>query len=222
MAGSRIALGFAALLAAPALPVAAHPHMFIDTGVEFVFDDAGRLAALRVGWVYDALSSMLYFEDLDLDRDYTGVLSEEELAILDGFDMNWDADFDGDLVLLAGEDRLEISRPLEWTTDVVDGRIVSTHLRAVPARPDPAQGLVLRVYDPTYYVAYTILDAVQMRGRSDCVAEIREPDLDAANAVLLAALDELLASGVDDIEEDFPAVGAHFAEEIRLSCVPRT
>jgi ABC-type uncharacterized transport system substrate-binding protein len=214
---ARIACVALAALAAAPVPLAAHPHMFIDTGVEFVFDEAGRLAALRVGWVYDAFSSMLYFEDLGLDTDYDGILTEAELAALQGFDMVWDEGFDGDLVLLSGEERLDLGPPQDWTADVVEGRIVSTHLRAVPGRPDPAAGLVLRVYDESYYTAYTILDPVRLRGRSDCVAEVWEPDLDRANDALAAAMGELLGG---DIEADFPAVGSQFAEEIRLNCLP--
>ncbi|MEY8837883.1 DUF1007 family protein, partial [Cribrihabitans sp. XS_ASV171] len=34
------------------VPLAAHPHVFIDTGLELIFDDKGHLTHVRVEWAY--------------------------------------------------------------------------------------------------------------------------------------------------------------------------
>lgn len=219
----RTALALTAALALPAAPAAAHPHIFIDAGLELIFDEAGALAAVRVLWAYDELFSLLVLEDLGLDDDYDGVLTEAERAALAGFDMNWIDGFEGDLYGEAGGEPMGFSGPLEWTADLADGRVITTHLRAVAPRVDPAAGeIVLRVFDPSYYTAYRIASAPRFTGRDGCTARILAPDYGAAARQLEAALAEIAgAAGSDEaIEMDFPAVGAAFAEEIRIACAP--
>ncbi len=205
-------------LAAPAAP--AHPHIWIDTGLSLIFDEAGRLAAVRVAWIYDEFYSLLVFDDLGLDDDFDGALRAEELARLDGFDMAWDPDFAGDLYAFQDDRPVDLSRPLEHATEVQDGRIVTLHTRALAERLDPSAGAIrFRVYDPSFYTAYTVALPTTIEGRAGCVAELVRPDLDAAHLQLLAALQEL---GATDTVEDigFPAVGEQFADEVRIACPP--
>lgn len=197
-----------------ASPAFAHPHVFIDAGVEFRFDASGRLEALRIVWVYDDLTSMMVLSDMGLDPD--GNLSAEDQARLSGFDMAWDEAFAGDTYVLQGDQPLTLGRPEAWTAQVAQGRLISTHLRRLEAPVTVGRDpLVVQVYDPGYYTAYAIAAAPVLRGREDCLAEVFGPDPEAAQAALAAALEEL--SGMD-LETDFPAVGAHYAEEVRLTC----
>jgi ABC-type uncharacterized transport system substrate-binding protein len=204
------------MLAGLAGPATAHPHVFVDAGVELRFDATGALEAVRVVWVYDDLTSLMILTDRGLDPDGDGALTPEETQRLSGFDMNWDPGFAGDTYLLLGDAPLGLGRPEDWTAQVSAGRIISTHLRRLdaPLRPG-AVPVVVQVYDPGYYTAYTIAADPVLRGRSDCLAEVFGPDPAAAAEALEAALKEL--SGTD-IETDFPAVGAHYAEEVRLTC----
>lgn len=209
-------------LAVPAAPALAHPHIFIDTGLQVQFDPEGRAAAVRVVWVYDAFYSMLLLEDMGLDPDFTGTLTEAEKETLTGFDMQWQEGYDGDLYALMGDRAIGLSGPDDWTADVQDGRIISTHLRLFEERvPVGAEEpLILQVYDPTYYTAYTIATGPQIEGRDGCTARIFEPDRTAANDILESALAELLAQAETEMldEDEFPAVGAAFSEEVRLTC----
>ena len=50
----------------------------------------------------------------------------------------------------------------------------------------------------------------------DCAVELIRADLDAAYAGLEAALDEI--GGVVAAEDNFPAVGALFADRVEISC----
>ncbi len=202
--------------------VAAHPHVFVDTGLQVIFDDAGQASAVRVVWVYDELYSMFVLDDLGLDQEFTGMLTDEERAKLTGFDMNWIEGYDGDVYALAGEVPVGLSAPSDWTAELREGRIITTHLRSLDAPVAPQDGapLIFQVYDPSYYTAYHIaLDPV-LEGRSDCEARIFEPDRTAASEILESALAELLATAEQYPEDEFPAVGAAFAEEVRLTCPP--
>jgi ABC-type uncharacterized transport system substrate-binding protein len=201
-----------------AQPAAAHPHVFIDTALEAIFDDLGRVSGLRVSWSYDDFYSMLTVQDLGLDPDADGTLTAEELARLTGFDMNWDADYNGDLYAMSDGQQIAMGRPKTPDLRYDNGIITSIHTRmfAQPVAPGP-QGLVVQAYDSGFYTAYSILPAVQLTDAPEgCVAQVFEPDLTAADEALQKVLAEYAPS--DDVEMDFPAVGAHYADELRLTC----
>jgi polyphosphate kinase len=182
-----------------------------------IFDAQGRAAAVRVTWTYDDFYSLLMIEDRKLDADYDGRLTPEEEAKLAGFDMDWDADFEGDLYVLAGEAPVALSRPSDWTASYAEGRITSTHLRRLAAPVPPGAPLVIQVYDPGYYTAYVIAGQPVLTGAgARCSVQVFEPDRAAADARLMAAIEEMGASG--NLEMDFPAVGSAYAEEARVTC----
>jgi len=212
----RIAL--ALTLGLVAAPAGGHPHVFVDTGFELVFDDAGRLAAIRTAWVYDEFFSLLVIEDGGHDADFDGQISSAELEGLRGFDMDWPDGFEGDVEIVQGDDRVSLGPPEAVTTDWQMGRLISTHLRRFETPLDPAAGeIVIRPYDPTYYTDYSVVTETRMTGRQDCTAETWEPDLGAAEQELRAALAEV-APGVNLEEEGYPEVGGLFAEEVRVTC----
>lgn len=196
----------------------AHPHVFIDADVEIIFDAAGAATALRITWIYDDLYSMLVIGERGLDPDFDGRLTSSEQAALSGFDMKWDANFAGDTYALKGDVPLALSRPEEWTADFSEGRLRSTHLRRLSQAVEMGDTpLVVQVYDPSYYTAYRIAANPVLTGAPvSCKAEVFVPDQAAANAILEAALEEY--SGSDGVEADFPAIGAAYAEEARITC----
>ena len=212
---------FLAMIAAcNALPALAHPHVFIDTEVEIILNAGGMVDAVRVTWVYDELYTLSIIEDRGFDPDFDGVLDSAEKAALSGFDMVWDEGYPGDTYVLAGETPLGLGGPSDWTADYVDGRLVSTHMRRVEPPVDPRDlPFVVQSYDPSYYVSYRIVGTPKVTGGTDCAAMIFEPDLAAADRALEAALEEYYGS---DLEGDFPAVGAAYADEVRLTCPARS
>ena len=202
------------LMAGPAL---AHPHVWIDTGIEVILNDRNEATGVRVSWTYDDLYSLYVVGDMGLDPDWDGILTPEELARLSGFDMTWDPGFPGDTYALLGDAPLALSRPADWTASYADGKITSTHLRSFDAPvPVGEVPLILQAYDPGYYVAYGIPTPAVITGGTGCSARTFEPDVDTEEEKLLAALSEY--SPEVDLEAEFPAVGANFAEEVRVTC----
>lgn len=219
----RFGFGIATVMALGigALAAEAHPHIFIDSGVEAVFDDQGRVSALRISWSYDDFYSLVMIEDMGLDPDGDGVLTAEEQPKLSGFDMDWDADYEGDLYVLSADQPIKMSRPMEPSARYVDGIITSTHLRQLdhPVAPG-ADGLIVQIYDSGYYTAYRInAETVLTDAPEGCTAQVFEPDLDAADRKLQETLSEYQAD--QSIEMEFPAVGANYADEVRITC-PRS
>ena len=65
------------------------------------------------------------------DKDGDGKLTPDERQRLIGFDTNWDEGFNGDLEIRAAGQLLALSGPMQATTDLREGRIVSTHVRKI-------------------------------------------------------------------------------------------
>ncbi|SEJ77031.1 ABC-type uncharacterized transport system, substrate-binding protein [Cribrihabitans marinus] len=196
----------------------AHPHVFVDTGFRVIYDAQNRLTHVEVTWAYDDFYSLLILEDSGLDSDGDGVLTPEEQTELTGFDMNWAQGFEGDFYLELDGRPLPLSGPREPTAEVQDGRIVTTHLRAVET-PVATGGDVLtaRAYDPSYYTAYELNRPVTVESTAACLVERIDPDIDGKLAQMQAMLLRIDADA--DLEEnDIPLVGEEFATEIRVSC----
>lgn len=205
----RLALAVAGMVAL-AGPAGAHPHVFMETVLEVIRDDAGRAVSLRVTWTYDPFFSLVLITERGLDPDGDGALTEAETAALQGFDMNWDPGFPGDTYAFAGDRAVALSGPRDGVARYEGGQIVSSHVRDLA---EPVAGLlVVKNYDPTYYTEYTIREVLA----EGCATEIIAPDLTAAERELQAALAEIPADA--DVEMGFPEVGAVFAQEVRVTC----
>ncbi len=201
------------------LPISAtaHPHVFIDTGLEFIVDETGHLTHVRVTWAYDELYSLFQLEDMNLDQDGDGILTTAEEKILAGFDAQWIEGYNGDLVVMAAGEPVALSGPQQATATTEDGRIVTTHLRAVEDGGIMARSLSAKPFDETYYTAYEVTRPVTISGPSICAIERIDPDIDGQLAQMRAFL--LTLDAEYDLEEnDIPLVGESFATEILVSC----
>jgi ABC-type uncharacterized transport system substrate-binding protein len=208
----------AALAVGSPITADAHPHVFIDAKVDVQLDAENRATAVRVFWIYDEFFSLSMVADMGLDSDGDGTLSAEDTAKLSGFDMRWDPSFPGDTYVLHSEAEVALSRPRDFDATYDGVKITSSHWRDLE-RPVDLTGLplIVQVYDPGYYVAYRIAGETDvLGGTGGCSAVAYGPDLEAADEELRAALAEY---GADvNLEMEFPAVGAVYAEEVRISC----
>jgi ABC-type uncharacterized transport system substrate-binding protein len=206
-----------ALAALPAAPVAAHPHVFVDAGVEIVFDEAGRIAGVRLSWTYDEFFSLMLTEDLGLDPDGDLAMTEPELAALSQSVLDWPADFGGDVFVLQDGRLLELGPRTEASVAYVGGQVIERHFRPLEMPVAAGTPVSVQVYDPFYYVAYEISPDIILQGAEDCAAELRKADLNAAYSLV----DELLygrpASDVGP-DEAFPEVGEAFSDTVVVSC----
>lgn len=186
----------------------AHPHIFVDTTLRILTDDQGRATGVEVTWAYDEFYSLLVLEDMQLDSDYDGVLTQAELGRLHGFDMQWIEGFQGDLYVNAPDGALTLGAPAPLATLFENGKIITRHLRQLPA---PQETVVLRAYDPTFYTAYDLVGGVQ--APKGCQVIRSEADLDAAYAKVAKMMDERAYA-----EDDYPEVGDAFADTVTVTC----
>ena len=205
----------AALGCLSAAPLAAHPHVFVDTRLALEVDAAGLVQAVEVSWTYDEFETLLVLDEWQLDPDYDGSLSAEERAALTGFDLNWGDLPAGDLFLSLGPQdgspTVALGAPEAVAVTLAEGRITSVHRRALTA-PVAADGLVLRAYDPTFFKAYTLIGFAEVPG---CAGAVTPPDLNAAYSLV----EELLfAMPESEAEASYPKVGRAFADTVQLRC----
>ena len=206
----RVATLTAILACAPMAQ--AHPHIFVDVSLRFEGDGQGNLTGVHVTWEYDDFFSLLIFEDMGLDPDGDAHLTEAELARLKGFDLiEWPDGFEGDLYLYQGEAQIPLDHPAPTGIAVEQGKIVARHYRSFA--PVPADGLVIRPYDPTFYVAYEMAAAPDLPG--PCRATVIKPDLDAA----AEKVEDLIGDG-SEMNYEVVEVGIYYADRIEVVCDP--
>ena len=212
----RAALFVAACVVCMALPLGAHPHIFVDAGLRLILNAEGRLAAVDVTWRYDALYSMLLTEDYGLDPDHDLRLTPDEIAITLGFDLNWSGGFAGGLVITQGGAPLDIGPPVPVSLRLLEtGQIETVHRRPVLGAP-PMATLEAQIFDPDFYVAFEMILDLDLTDAPGCSADLIRADLDAAYGVLEAALDAI--GGAVAAEDNFPPVGAYFADRVVITC----
>ena len=95
----RSVLSVSALAAVFAGGAAAHPHIFIDTAFELLFDEGGALEAVRIDWAYDEFYSLMLIEENDLDADGDSLPEQAALDAYAGQDVDWAAGFPGDFTI---------------------------------------------------------------------------------------------------------------------------
>lgn len=192
-----------------AQPAVAHPHIFVETGLRLVPNSGGEIVGVDVTWRYDELYSLLVLEDMELDADFDGKLTEQEKNRLEGFDLNWIEGFEGDLYAATPQGQVTLGPPEGRGTRLVAGQIVSRHFRAFE---EPRTRVSLKAYDPTYYTAYDLGIGVDLP--EGCEVKIRKADVNAASRMV----QNMMGDDVDDPEADFPEVGEAFADEIVVTC----
>jgi ABC-type uncharacterized transport system substrate-binding protein len=197
-------------------PAKAHPHVFVDARTGFIFGADGQLKALRISWTYDEFTTLILFESLNLDLDGDGQFNDaDRAAVIDG-ETNWDPEYKGDVYLeVAGQD-YPLGRPEAAAVTLENNQVeVSFDLPlSQPVRIEDAPAF-LRLYDPVFFYAYTILPAIDPIALPEgCQAQIVPFEPNAAENALQ---EKLTALG----REEAPTqenVGRLFSDEVRLTC----
>jgi len=132
-----------------ALPLAAHPHVWIEARAE-VSVAAGYVEGLWAEWTFDDVFGQLVLADHDLDFD--GKLEANEIPGLKKgyFDNLKDYDYFSHL-MLGGKD-LKVPVPQKFTASVnAQGRLVYRFFLPLGVRVDPKTPLGFAFYDASFY-----------------------------------------------------------------------
>lgn len=209
----RLLIAAALALAAPR--ALAHPHVFVDASVDFLLDAEGRVERIRIGWFYDPLFSLYLLGEMGIDA--FAPADDAARAAIAADQTSWIEGFEGNSYLLADGEPVALSGPLNPTGDVVNGRVAASHERRLARPVDPRESeIVVEVYDPVYFIAYTISGPTRVEGpgAEACRATVDEFK---PTAGLLALQGTLLSLAMDEAPED-PTVGRLFTDRARVTC----
>lgn len=148
-------------LAAPALifvlgtvPAIAHPHVWITAREAVVFDDKGRIAAIRNSWVFDEMYSAFATQGLGKDgqlptKEDLAPLAKTNVESLEEFDYFTHAKVDGH--------KVEFAPPTDYVLEErPDKLVVLNFTLPLKAPVNPGRAFTFQVYDPTYFVAFSL------------------------------------------------------------------
>ena len=158
-------------------PVAAHPHVFVDNRVVFVFDQ-GKVTALRLNWAFDEVFSDSLLMQFDADGDGT-FDNLESKAVGEGTLPNLKMFHYFTYVWVDGK-QLDPIDPTQFAASVDDQRVVTFHMTVPLPQPiDPrTAALATEVYDREYYVQVELAqqDPVSLENAGDvpCGATVRD------------------------------------------------
>lgn len=193
-------------------PAAAHPHVWIDVRSTLIFDEEGRIEAVRQRWTFDDLYTLFVVEGLAKDHGEVSRAALDDLArqnVTNLAEYSWFT-----FIEVAGVPPRY--GPAKDYANVIEGERLMLSFTLPLAEPvDPLmQHFVLRVYDPTYYISLLHDDAsaITLEGNADpaCRAELREADPDMETLSLAAALDRNQTAG--------DGLGVLFAQTVTVRC----
>lgn len=209
-------LGLVAALAVvlAAVPAAAHPHVWIDLRSAAVLDDAGRVAAIRIEWLFDRFYSAFAQEDMDTDRNRSVSEAEAQLWAETAFGNIAEAGYFAE-ILVDGQSYVpsKASDPVgHWR----DGQLFMSFVVQLDEPADPRQVTVGYLsYDPAFYIDIRHPETsgaatVEGPGHAECSAEIGRSEPSPEVVASAAALDR------NETAQD--GLGRLFADYVKVAC----
>lgn len=135
----------------------AHPHVWIISAGTLLYDANGQLTGIRYAWEFDEGYSEAAVQGLDTNKD--GKLSREELADLAKTNAEALQEFDYFTFAKLGSRKLKFAAPIDYFLERNEAGLLVLHFTLPFEKPAAAKGsLRLDMYDPTLYVAFSLID----------------------------------------------------------------
>jgi ABC-type uncharacterized transport system substrate-binding protein len=188
--------GLCLLVAAAFAPASAHPHVWVTSKAEIVFDK-GQIVAIQHHWTFDEFYTAMAIQGLDKNND--GIYSREELAELAKVNMDGLKEFDYFTLARLGDKTLPAGAPADPWLEHKDG-ILTLHFKLPLKTPlaGDASGFTLAVFDPSFFIAFELAkgEAITLAGAPDgCKIAVAQMEESADNKTLTGAFAETLGGG---------------------------
>ena len=212
----RFALFVALSMVFQSNPAKAHPHVFVDGGIDFVMGENNRLEALKVTWLIDEFETLFILSSYGLSLNDRGALDEvDRLELIEKFG-DWPEDFQGSAHLTKGSANVALELPTGLDMRFVDGRIMATFTRKLvePIQLE-TQGVEVAFYEATYYYAFFIKNEPKFLAKASSCKGMVIPFVSDTQLVALQTTLFELSREEKPGQED---VGALFADRIEVRC----
>ena len=212
----RRAGALAAMLLATVGPVRAHPHVFIDGGIDFVVQDGSVLEALQITWRYDAFESLYVLASEGFSLNENGQLAETARQELVRLRKDLPEEIGGSAHLKVDGEAIDLDWPTELDAQLADGRLELTFTRRLETPvPLADRNVEVAFYESTYFYEFNLTQEPKIFGNGDeCAADLIPFNPDLQLAALQATLAKLSREETPEAEN----VGALFADWILLTC----
>lgn len=185
----------------------AHPHAWIDLETTVVFDDAGLVKGLRVGWLFDDFYSAFSLDGVKPTQDALNILAETNLKNLSEYDYFTQITADGK--------KLATQKVTDYHTELRGKRLWLEFFVPLESGVDPKKSkLTYAVFDPTYYVEILHAetgDPIRLEGQAKgCGYRLTPPQPPEDISLMAAAMDQTQTAG--------DTIGDYFAEHVTLRC----
>lgn len=167
-------LFFPLLFLAAAVPLRAHPHMFIDSRVELEFDGNG-MKGFTVEWLFDQFFTAQILLDYDRDRD--GRLDKDEVSAVERGAFSNLVHYHYFTSVETGGKRHDVDQVSGFDAFIRDGRL--GYRFYIPCKaPAPSAGretgeVRISIFDSTFFcdIAYAGKDPVSVRAPAGLSAD---------------------------------------------------
>jgi ABC-type uncharacterized transport system substrate-binding protein len=208
----RIVLGSLISLVAIAGAAQAHPHVWVTMTSELVYAPDGSVTGVRHAWAFDDMFSA--FATQGIETKQKGVFTREDLAPLAQVNVDSLKDFDYFTYAKANGHKTEFNGPTDYWLDYKD-EVLTLHFTLPFKAPVKARRLEVDVYDPTYFVDFSMAE-------NDPVKLVGAPG--ACKLTVVRPTDGSTASNAPINEQFFNSLdassdwGAQFANKISVAC----
>jgi ABC-type uncharacterized transport system substrate-binding protein len=206
-------LGLLALIVALAGGIGsafAHPHVWVTAASELIYAPDGSITGVRHAWTFDDMFSTYALQGMETKT--KGVYTREELAPLAQTNVESLKEFGFFTFAKADGKKEKFLEPVDYYLEYKDAALV-LHFTLPFKAPFKTRQLALEVYDPTYFVDFSLQkkDPVRLVGApAGCNLAFQRPSDGTASAQKLN--EQTFLNG------DNSNFGAMFANKITVDC----
>jgi ABC-type uncharacterized transport system substrate-binding protein len=208
---SAVLCGIVGLLAAVGV-ARAHPHVWVTMTSELVYAPDGSVTGVRHAWAFDDMFSA--FATQGIETKQKGVFTREDLAPLAQVNVDSLKDFDYFTAARANGKKAEFDGPADYWLEYKN-EVLVLHFTLPFKAPVTAPRLDLEIYDPTYFVDFTLAEKDPVKlvdAPAQCKLTVVQPT--DASASANAPANEQFFNSLDAASN----YGAQFANKISVKC----
>jgi ABC-type uncharacterized transport system substrate-binding protein len=191
-------------------PASAHPHVWVTAASELIYAADGSITGVRHAWTFDDMFSTYALQGIESKT--KGVYSREELAPLAQTNVESLKEFNFFTFAKADGKKEKFLEPVDYYLEQKDGALV-LHFTLPFKTPFKSRALALEVYDPTFFVDFSLQkkDPVRLvNAPAACAFAVQRPNDGAAGA---QKLNEQTFTNGENLN-----YGAMFANRITVEC----